>query len=70
MRYKNADAVPIKEERDLVEVVRCRYCKYFFDEDETDILGSCTCKRMVIAYNGSLYPERDFYCAYGKRREK
>ena len=55
---------------DVVEVVRCRDCKYFVDEDETDILGLCTCKRIAIAYNGELYPERDFYCPYGERREE
>jgi hypothetical protein len=54
---------------DVVEVVRCRDCKYFVDEDETDMLGLCTCKRIAIAYNGELYPERDFYCAYGERSE-
>lgn len=54
---------------DVVEVVRCRDCKHFVDEDETDMLGLCTCKRIAIAYNGELYPERDFYCAYGERSE-
>lgn len=29
MRYKNTDAVPIKDERDLVEVVRCKDCVHF-----------------------------------------
>jgi hypothetical protein len=55
---------------DVVAVVRCQDCKYFVDEDETDMLGLCTCKRIAIAYNGELYPERDFYCAYGERREE
>ena len=54
---------------DVVEVVRCRDCKHFVDEDETDMLGLCTCKRIAIAYNGELYPERDFYCPYGERSE-
>jgi hypothetical protein len=70
MRYKNTDAVAIKEERDLVEVVRCRYCKHFVDDDEMDMLGFCTCERIAIAHNGELYPERDFYCAFGERIEK
>jgi hypothetical protein len=55
---------------DVVEVVRCKDCKYFVDEDETDMLGLCTCKRIAIAYNGELYPERNHYCSYGERRSE
>lgn len=62
MRYKNTDAVPIKEERDLVEVVRCKDCKYAY---KAKSYNRYSCGKGC----GALKCETDF-CSYGERREK
>jgi hypothetical protein len=69
-----ADEIPDIEERcscftdkaDVVEVVRCKDCKYF-TIDEGDSLGYCTCQKIPMNFVGELYPTEDFYCAYGER---
>ena len=49
---------------DVVEVVRCKDCKY----NETTIkeTGAILCRKHVAA----LYMGNDHYCSYGERREK
>lgn len=54
---------------DVVEVVRCKDCKYFLDEDEFDSLGMCLCERIARNYGGEIYPERIHFCSYGERKE-
>ena len=54
---------------DVVEVVRCKDCKYFLDEDEWDSLGMCLCERIATNYGGEIYPERDHFCSYGARKK-
>lgn len=62
MRYKNTDAVPIKEERDLVEVTRCNLCQY------TDgVVNDCG---DVYCFLHKGWFDENGYCNYGKRREK
>lgn len=60
MRYKNTDAVPIKDERDLVEVVRCKDCKLWTGKDYD---GCCINNGLATRYATD-------YCSYGERREK
>ena len=55
MRYKNTDAVPIKEERGLVEVVRCKDCKFW----ERGV-----CHHPEQRY---LFTEKTHYCGYAER---
>jgi hypothetical protein len=54
---------------DVVEVVRCKDCKYF-TIDEGDALGYCTCQKIPMNFVGELYPEEYFYCFYGERSAK
>lgn len=54
---------------DVVDVVRCKDCKYFLDEDEFDSLGMCLCERIARNYGGEIYPERIHFCSYGERKE-
>lgn len=54
---------------DVVEVVRCKDCKYFI-LDEGDGLGYCTCQKIPMNFVGELYPTEDFYCSYGERKEE
>lgn len=35
---------------DVVEVVRCRDCKFFVKDDEFDMTGFCTCERITKNY--------------------
>ena len=53
---------------DVVDVVRCKDCKYFLDEDEFDSLGMCLCERIARNYGGEIYPERIHFCSYGERK--
>lgn len=53
---------------DAVEVVRCKDCKYRSED------GECDCNSLHMQMEGDsigvgFMPEKDFYCAYGKRRE-
>lgn len=52
---------------DVVEVVRCKDCKYF-EIDEEDELGECKCGNMAMSYCGVLYPQRNDFCRYGERK--
>ena len=59
MRYKNTDAVPIKEERDFVEIVRCKKCKFY------DVLWlKCLHPRHIIVMG------IDDFCSHGEREGK
>ena len=60
----NVDEFPTA---DVVEVVRCKDCKWW---DITDIASTltpnaCRCKRV-----SRLWMESDAFCAYGERRER
>jgi hypothetical protein len=55
---------------DVVEVVRCKDCKYFEKDDEFDMTGFCTCERITKNYGGEIYPYEDDFCSYGKRKEQ
>lgn len=44
---------------DVVEVVRCKYCKNLYSDD-TGKLHWCDCHRMFVGLNG--------FCDYGKRK--
>lgn len=55
---------------DVVEIVRCKDCKYYEAFDCLDI-GTCCNEKIYISYYGEcaiLQPKPDFYCAYGERR--
>lgn len=54
---------------DAVEVVRCKDCKHF-DIEEGDALGTCMGKFVCISLGGELYPEPDYFCSYGERRNE
>lgn len=54
---------------DVVEVVRCKNCKYF-DIEEDDALGTCMGKFICISSGGEIYPEPNHYCSYGERRSE
>lgn len=54
---------------DVVEVVRCKDCKYFEIEDG-DILGLCKCGYIAVSYNGELYPKETDFCSYGEKALK
>lgn len=60
------DATRAMASTDVVQVVRCKDCKWY---DMTDPSGTLTpnayrCKRVT-----RLWIEKDAYCSYGERRE-
>ena len=46
---------------DVVEVVRCAECKYFY----YDTAGRCACELPC----GMVVPKENGYCSFGERRE-
>ena len=54
---------------DVVEVVRCRDCKYWDARDSKGIQGICLCGEKDFYYGSEFYPFADDYCSYGERRE-
>ena len=52
---------------DVVEIVRCKDCKYF-DIEDGDALGTCMGKFICVSLGGEVYPEPNHYCSYGERR--
>lgn len=48
-----------------IQIVRCEKCK-FYEIDEEDSLGLCKCERLAKIDGSEIYPERDFFCAYGE----
>ena len=47
---------------DVVEVVRCKDCEYYEDEE-------CVCPYIFMSDAAHLYPSEDDFCNYGKRKE-
>ncbi len=56
---KDIDEIPTT---DVVEVVRCKDCKWFTAVNEA--CGKCTYRTRAFLYN-----ENDDYCSYGERKE-
>ena len=54
---------------DVVEVVRCKDCKHYEKPDEGDYLGVCRSGRLAVSIFGEIYPEPDYYCPYGERKD-
>ena len=54
--------IEIQPAADVVEVVRCRDCKYY--EHYENGLSYCTCFESVMGD----YPQSDDFCSYGKRK--
>ena len=54
---------------DVVEVVRCKDCKYWDTRDSEGIQGICLCGEKDFYYGSEFYPFADDYCSYGERSE-
>ena len=55
---------------DVVDVVECKDCKHYEAPDEGDALGRCRSGRLAVSSNGEIYPEPDYFCPYGERKDK
>lgn len=55
---------------DVVEVVRCKDCKYWDTRDSKGIQGICLCGEKDFYYGSEFYPFAYDFCSYGERREK
>lgn len=53
---------------DAVEVVRCKDCHYYDAPEDGDALGYCRNGRLAASYASEIYPEPDYFCAYGERK--
>lgn len=69
--FKNkADVVEVKKVQglstaDVVPVVRCKDCKYYYRADKDTCL--CTHKKN-LTFKTALTISREHYCSYGERR--
>lgn len=74
-RYIDADAYEFPGDlineptADVVEVVRCKDCKYWRSKNSKDTQGICVCGDMDMNYGGEFYPFANDFCSYGERRE-
>ena len=67
--HKIVDRIRSAPACDVVEIVRCKDCKYF-DIEEDDALGTCMGKFICVSLGGEIYPEPNHYCSYGERRSE
>lgn len=58
---------------DVVEVVRCEKCKYYFDErcnhEKNRVIHRVPDFGKHYSYVGRIKVEPDHYCSYGERKE-
>ena len=57
---------------DVVEVVRCKNCKYWQDKNSKGTQGICLCGEKDMNYKdmnygGEFYPFANDFCSYGER---
>ena len=55
---------------DLVNVVRCKDCKYFLDKQRENHQGVCMCGEKDTSYAADFYPYADDFCSYGERKDE
>ena len=54
---------------DVVEVVRCKDCKYFLDKHRKNHQVICMRGEKDMSYGSDFYPYSDDFCSYGERKE-
>lgn len=63
---------PLYKDRDLIEVVRCEKCRYFFDDccnhPKNRVVHKVPDFGKHYAYVGELKVEPNHFCGYGERR--
>ena len=55
---------------DVVEVVRCKDCKYWQDKNSKRTQGICLCGEKDMNYGGEFYPFANDFCSYGTPKER
>ena len=63
---KNIEETPTA---DVVEVVRCKDCKYYEPKNSLGTQGICMCGEKEMNYSGEFYPYETDFCSYGKRSD-
>ncbi len=58
------------EDADVVEVVRCKDCKYWQDKNSKCTQGVCLCGDKDMNYVGEFYPFENDFCSYGTPKER
>lgn len=54
---------------DVVEIVRCKDCKYWDANDSKRMQGICLCGKKHFYYGSEFYPFAEDFCSYGERKE-
>ena len=55
--------------REFVEVVRCKDCKWWDKVDNIDGVNYGTCERKCTAIRKDAFPNENWFCADGERRD-
>lgn len=55
---------------ELVPIVRCKDCKWWDKVDNIDGVNYGTCERKCTAIRKDAFPNENWFCADGKRKEK
>lgn len=55
---------------DAVPVVRCKDCKWWDKVDNIDGVNYGTCERKCTAIRKDAFPNENWFCADGERREE
>lgn len=55
---------------DVAEIVRCKDCKYFEEEQRKNHQGVCMCGEKDTTHASEFYPYADDFCSYGERKDE
>lgn len=55
---------------DVTEVVRCKDCEYFTDENPRNHQGFCSCECKETNYGWEFFPYSYDFCSYAKRKKR
>ena len=59
-----------RHKQNAVEVVRCKNCKHWDKVDNIDGVNYGTCERKCTAIRRDAFPNENWFCADGKKKEQ
>lgn len=53
---------------EVAHVTHCEDCMFYTKPEDGDFLGVCKAGAVAVSNGGEIYPERDYFCPYGRRQ--
>lgn len=53
---------------EVAHVTPCEDCMFYTKPEDGDFLGVCKAEAVAVSNGGEIYPERDYFCPYGRRQ--